>query len=286
MPYVHFPLGALRTTCWLAPLYCLLAYCLLPLDLLPTAHCPWVEPLKAICGSYDGVCSVLPAPLWAVISGGVAIVGILALLVALRQVCARARAHEIDTNVCFFTHGVRTTAWQSLSSRQPSWPCPACAGCVCDGDLLWQGLRISLRRPQPCPDVVAGASLGRRVGRRLCCVSRSLCCLRCSLAKGVRVGARAARPDGFDYVELRGSGSSTRRRRVGLLPTSQPVPPAGGPVSLTSHSSNSGDAAGGGSTAEQQPPEFLSLFSFVLCGYRLLSLVRALTRHGLCVCVS
>jgi hypothetical protein len=166
-------------------------------------------------------------------------------------------------------------------------PCPACAGCVCDGDSdsLSQGLRISLRRPQPCPDVVAGASLGRRVGRRLCCVARTLCCLRCSLAKGVRVGARAARPDGFDYVELRGSGSSTRRRRVGLLPTSQPVPPAGGPVSLTSHSSNSSDAAGGGSTAEQQPPEFLSLFSFVLCGYRLLSLVRVLTSM-LCVCLS
>ncbi len=59
--------------------------------------------MKAICGSCDGVCSVLPAPLWAVVSGGVAIVGILALLVALRQVRAHAHAHEC---VFFYSLGV------------------------------------------------------------------------------------------------------------------------------------------------------------------------------------
>ncbi len=105
---------------------CPLAYCLLAYCLLPIAHCPWVEPLKAICGSCDGVCSVLPAPLWAVVSGGVAIVGILALLVALRQVRARAHAHE-----CVFSLiGCVQRAVNGMAVvvvEQPSWP----LSCVC-----------------------------------------------------------------------------------------------------------------------------------------------------------
>jgi hypothetical protein len=149
-----------------------------------------------------------------------------------------------------------------------SLPPPLCASTVCM--RVFQGLRISLRRPPPCPaNTGAGgfASVAQHLGRRVMCAARALWCLRCTLSKPEGGEARTRAHSSAGYVQL---GGSPRRLSSGLLPTSQPKPPLSGPGSLTSRAGSSG-----GGDGTERPPEFLSLFSFVLCGYRLMSMVRS-----------
>ncbi len=83
-------------------------------------------------------------------------------------------------------------------------------------------------------------------------------------------------------MELSGT---VRLLSTGLLPTTLPEP---SPLSLTSHHSHArGRASGCREESTDRPPEFLSLLSFVLCGYRLMFMVSWLAVIALnrpCVC--